>query len=342
MLKDNATLKNSELIELSLKMLEQRRSVVIQSVFEQAPVGLVLLDADLKYSQINIYAASITGHRPEELIGKYMEDNLTNYFQAEDVKRLIDQCKKTLITGKSFELHGLPQKSKFNKYLYWDCQIWCVKDVDRSPSGLLLTVKDITRHVYGHFRLENDLRTLFNAVSDILCIGDLNKIKMVNPSVKSILGYTGEEFCSIDFRKLIHPEDLPSTDNKMHSLAQYECLNKFTNRVRCKDGTYKWLEWNVVQDEQSGLICSVARDITDKKRLEEELEKSNRQKTKILERITDGFVSCNKDWRVTYANKEAQRIGKKSPKELIGRTIWELFPDASKSELLQILQKTMA
>jgi PAS domain S-box-containing protein len=48
----------------------------------------------------------------------------------------------------------------------------------------------------------------------------------------------------------------------------------------------------------------------------------------ILERITDGFYALDKDWRVVYWNKEAEQMLGKSRQEILGKNIWEVFPEA--------------
>src|SRR5262249_5838462 len=53
-----------------------------------------------------------------------------------------------------------------------------------------------------------------------------------------------------------------------------------------------------------------------------------RQIAGILESIRDGFVAIDKDWVFTYVNKEAERILGTSRLELIGKTCWQVFPDA--------------
>lgn len=45
-----------------------------------------------------------------------------------------------------------------------------------------------------------------------------------------------------------------------------------------------------------------------------------------LESVTDGFMRYDRDWRIVYANAEAERINKLSRAEMLGKTPWELFP----------------
>jgi anti-anti-sigma regulatory factor len=63
---------------------------------------------------------------------------------------------------------------------------------------------------------------------------------------------------------------------------------------------------------------------------EHELRKANAQTISILERIADGFLAFDGEWRITFLNQRAAQLMprlQKSPRELVGRNIWEEFPD---------------
>ncbi len=47
----------------------------------------------------------------------------------------------------------------------------------------------------------------------------------------------------------------------------------------------------------------------------------------ILERVTDAFYALDPTWCFTYANSEAERVQRRSAADLIGRNIWESYPD---------------
>ncbi|MCR9132205.1 MAG: PAS domain S-box protein [bacterium] len=47
----------------------------------------------------------------------------------------------------------------------------------------------------------------------------------------------------------------------------------------------------------------------------------------FLERISDGFVGLDSDWNYTYVNKKAGKLLGHRPDELIGKNIWEVFPE---------------
>ena len=70
-------------------------------------------------------------------------------------------------------------------------------------------------------------------------------------------------------------------------------------------------------------------DITERKRAEEALQEANRKLTTTLERITDGFVSLDREWRYTYVNQAAARLIGKSREELLGTMAVDMFQETA-------------
>jgi PAS domain S-box-containing protein len=67
-------------------------------------------------------------------------------------------------------------------------------------------------------------------------------------------------------------------------------------------------------------------DITNRKRAQEALERSNQRLAEVLDSIQDDFYVLDSDWKFTFASKQfTSRIGKQ-PDDFLGRNIWEMFP----------------
>jgi len=85
------------------------------------------------------------------------------------------------------------------------------------------------------------------------------------------------------------------------------------------------------------------RDITERKRVEKDLQAANQRITEILESIQDVFYSVDRNWIFTYANQKAADIWGKQREDLIGQHIWEIFPEAvgsySYDQLHQVMQE---
>ncbi len=73
------------------------------------------------------------------------------------------------------------------------------------------------------------------------------------------------------------------------------------------------------------------QDINARKKAEIEVLKVYEEKNIILESIGDGFYALDKNWVITYWNKQAEIFLKKSRREAIGKNLWELYPDAKKT-----------
>ena len=98
------------------------------------------------------------------------------------------------------------------------------------------------------------------------------------------------------------------------------------------DGTTDWVRWEIrpwyETENQIGGIILFSEVITAQVTAREKLLESERNLSQILERISDGFGSLDRDWNYTFVNEQlAKNVGKKR-EDLLGRNIWEVFPEA--------------
>jgi PAS domain S-box-containing protein len=118
----------------------------------------------------------------------------------------------------------------------------------------------------------------FDLSIDMLCIAHFSGyFQKLNPAWERALGFTREELQSKRMFEFVHPED------RERSLEQNRIVRSggqalgFENRYVCKDGSYRWFRWNAIADVEHELIYSLARDITESKRAEEERERLLRE-----------------------------------------------------------------
>jgi PAS domain S-box-containing protein len=71
------------------------------------------------------------------------------------------------------------------------------------------------------------------------------------------------------------------------------------------------------------------------------LRESNRQKTNIVESITDGFITLDRHWLFTYVNPEAAKTFGKRSRDLIRKNIWEVFPEIRDTVFGRTLERSM-
>ena len=69
------------------------------------------------------------------------------------------------------------------------------------------------------------------------------------------------------------------------------------------------------------------QDVTGQKEAELRNLALEAQLTTTMDGITDGFYVLDKDWAFSYANTSAERMFRRPRRDLIGRTVWDVFPE---------------
>lgn len=137
--------------------------------------------------------------------------------------------------------------------------------------GVLGTYEDITKQKES----EEEIELFFNTTLDMLCIADFQGIfKRVSPTWNHVLGWSTFELMQKPFIEFVHEEDQSETRRVSNMLLEGGEVVNFTNRYLCKDGTYKWLEWNSYGYPSKKIIIAAARDISEKKEFELTLRKA--------------------------------------------------------------------
>jgi PAS domain S-box-containing protein len=94
--------------------------------------------------------------------------------------------------------------------------------------------------------------------------------KRVNPAVEKVLGYSESEALTRPFMELVHPDDLARTEQEARRVIGGATALAFENRLLCKDGSYKWIEWTVTPVPEEQVMYGLGRDVTDRRRSEAE------------------------------------------------------------------------
>ena len=162
----------------------------------------------------------------------------------------------------------------------------------------------------------------------------------VNQRLCDTVGYTQAEMLATTFQDITHPDDLDLDLGQVRRLLAGEIASyEMEKRYRHKDGHWVWVLLSVAlvrADEDKGesqplYFTSQVQDITARKRAEEESRQAAQRVSAILESITDSFFSLDREWRFTYANAQAERLLRRAKHELLGRSIWEVFPQRAGS-----------
>jgi PAS domain S-box-containing protein len=138
-----------------------------------------------------------------------------------------------------------------------------------------------------------ELDQFFKVTLELLCVANTDGYFLrLNPSWERIFGHTRKELMAKRFLDFVHPDDLEQTRQALSTLATQLILVSFENRYRCKDGTYRWLEWTATP--AGNLIYAAARDVTEKRLAQLELEERLRFE-QLLSELSARFVNIPPD-----------------------------------------------
>lgn len=93
--------------------------------------------------------------------------------------------------------------------------------------------------------------------------------------------------------------------------------------------------------ELTSLLTKINHYIDDLKQNNLDLESSKDKVYSIMEGISDGFYTLDRDWQFTFVNNETQKFFSDGKIELLGRGLWEVFPDLIDSLTMEKLQQAM-
>jgi two-component system, sensor histidine kinase and response regulator len=124
---------------------------------------------------------------------------------------------------------------------------------------------------------KEELDRLFDLSLDMLCLAGLDGyFKRLNPAWERTLGFTRDELLAKPFLEFIHPDDHQATIAAVKKVFRGVSVIFFENRYRCKDGTYRWFSWTGSLWSERQWLYAAARDVTERKRAEEELRRYSR------------------------------------------------------------------
>jgi len=133
-------------------------------------------------------------------------------------------------------------------------------------------------------RAERELGDFFELSVDLLCIANFDGyFTRVNPAAERTLGFTSAELLSRPFLEFIHPDDRPRSQEVFETLRLGQDVIQFENRCLRSDGAVRWIQWSTRALSAEGLVYAVGRDVTDRRRNEEEQAALHRVATLVAE-----------------------------------------------------------
>lgn len=212
--------------------------------------------------------------------------------------------------------------------------------VDDQVIGVYAVAKDVTqlkkKHEVGR-KIEEVQMSLTDYVLDIIvCTNLLGNILYISPSCQQILGYAPDELLNQNLLSMVHTDDMEKTESVRQEVVVNLINGRTSYQLRKKDGSYIWVEAlcrAVVDPETRNIIevVSVIRDITERKRAEEELWSRKRAFRSLIENSPDAVIIARNEEILFINATGVHLLGANSAEDIMAKSLMDfVHPDYHK------------
>jgi len=293
----------------------------ISDILESIQDGFFALDNKWRFTYVNKRSVEYLGMKPEELLGQNVwekfpqligTDHYIFYLRAMETREI-----------QRYEMKGVLADKWFSQTIY------------PTEEGISVYWQDITDRKKVEEELhksEAKYRLLAENMNDIVGTMDLNlRLTYVSPSIEKIAGFTPEECMQLDPTEMMSPESLTRVVEVMSEELEREQVEgvdpwrttKLELEYYHKDGSTIWMETiaSFLRDNTGRItgIHGVSRDITKRKKTEDELKNQRDLSQKYLDIIGVMLVALDRHGNITLINKKGCEILGYEEQDLVGQ-----------------------
>ena len=316
-------------------------------IADALPVLIAFVDADERYRYANLTCCAWLGLPRGSLLGRTVREVV-----GEPVYATLRPHIARALAGQSSSYERPLEISGHGRR---EIQATCIPhpEPDGRVAGFSVLAVDITERKQAEAaRRESEgmLRLAVEATDLGLWDYDIRSGALVwSGRLREMFGLRPEE--PVSYQRYVaglHPDDHDQV------LAAYEqaCVSgaegRFgrEHRILLPDGGIRWVygAGQILFDEDGRPVRAIGtvRDITERKQAEETQRASHDRIAEILESIDDAFFALDHQWRFTYVNRHCERLWGRKRDALLGRVMWEAFPQVLGSEPYRAYLKVAA
>jgi PAS domain S-box-containing protein len=260
------------------KLRESERR--LNTILENVGAAIFIKDTQYLYTYVNHKVCDIFGRTSEEILGK--SDDM--FFSEASVEEIMRSDRPVIEQGKTVRREEIALTSSDGMpHTYWTVKLPLL-DSTGMVSGLCGISTDITDRIETERRLresEDQFRSIFEHANDGIMMADIENKRQLeaNKAMCDMLGYTRNEIMNLDIND-IHPKEyLHSVTDIFERQVRGEISMAQDIPMLRKDGSVFYADINAGRVTIGGKDCLIGifRDISERKRAEEELRERERQ-----------------------------------------------------------------
>lgn len=309
-----------------------------------SPAGLFETDVNGVYTYVNEQVCHILGLPQERILGLNWIDELF----LEERAHTLYEWEKCRMQHTHFHMEYRLQRK--GEIIWVLGQIAPLLDSNGNLQGYVGTLTDITERKQMEEQLraaETKYHTLVEQIPAVTYICDLGggwRARYISPQIEELTGFTVQEWLNDPqlWFKLVHPDDLETILDEYNRAEQENRPALSEYRMQARDGHTIWLHDRalIVSDPQNyyQIVQGVAVDITERKRIEQELRENEQYRRTLIEEAQIGLVLICLDGTEVFeeVNSNFASIIGYTVEEIVGKlSIYDIIP----MEYLRITQQ---
>ncbi|PKN53155.1 MAG: hypothetical protein CVU55_02790 [Deltaproteobacteria bacterium HGW-Deltaproteobacteria-13] len=299
-----------------------------QNIIKNIHDGYFELDLAGNFTVFNDSVCRVLGYSRRELMGM----NYRCYTDKENVNRVFQVYNKVYKTGKPFKAFGWQVTRKDGSERYIEESISLLKNSSGKATGFLGIVNDITEKR----KAEQDYQTLFREMLDGFSLHEIirdtqgqpvdYRFLTVNPAFERMTGLKAERIIG---RTVL--EVLPGTEQRWIETYGRVVITGEPAFFEDYSGTLdKYFQVTAFRSS-SNLFACIFADITERKRVEDELRKSEKYFKELTENSSDIIIITDENGNIKYCSRSVERFLGYKPEEMIGESAYSfIHPDEIK------------